>query len=71
MEAVLRVRELKPVREAKVTQALLACAYEKLSKASETDVIVVGAGPSGLTAARYTAKAGLRTVVVELSLIHI
>lgn len=68
MEAVLRVRELKPVREAKVTQALLTCAYEKLSKASETDVIVVGAGPSGLTAARYTAKAGLRTVVLERNL---
>ena len=68
MEAVLKVRELKPVREAKVTQALLACAYEKLSKASETDVIVVGAGPSGLTAARYTAKAGLRAVVLERDL---
>mgnify|MGYP000645613119 CR=1 FL=1 len=68
MEAVLRIRELKPVREAKVTQALLTCAYEKLSRVSETDVIVVGAGPSGLTAARYTAKAGLRTVVLERDL---
>ena len=68
MEAILKVKEIKPVAEAKVTQAILRCAYEKLSRASETDVVIVGAGPSGLTAARYTANAGLRTVVLERDL---
>ncbi|MBI4417082.1 MAG: FAD-dependent oxidoreductase, partial [Euryarchaeota archaeon] len=29
------------------------------------DVLVVGAGPSGSTAARYAAKAGCRTVLIE------
>jgi thiamine thiazole synthase len=32
---------------------------------AETDVVVVGAGPSGLSAARYLAKAGLKTIVFE------
>ncbi len=31
----------------------------------EYDVAVVGAGPSGSTAARYCAKAGLRTLLIE------
>lgn len=29
------------------------------------DVIVVGAGPAGSTAARYTAMSGLRTMLIE------
>jgi thioredoxin reductase (NADPH) len=35
------------------------------SKESEYDVVVVGAGPSGLAAAVYGASEGLRTLVVE------
>ncbi len=31
----------------------------------ETDLIIVGAGPAGLTAAIYAGRAGLRTIVLE------
>ncbi|MDR0602171.1 MAG: FAD-dependent oxidoreductase [Treponema sp.] len=32
---------------------------------SEVDVIIIGAGPAGLTAAQYAARANLRTLVIE------
>ncbi|MDR0315605.1 MAG: FAD-dependent oxidoreductase [Treponema sp.] len=32
---------------------------------SETDLIIIGAGPAGLTAAQYGARANLKTLVIE------
>ena len=35
------------------------------------DIIIVGAGPAGLTAALYARRAGHTVLILELSLIHI
>jgi len=60
-----RIRE---VEEEVITRVIIRKAMEDWMSLAETDVVVVGAGPSGLTAARYLAKAGLKTVVFERKL---
>ncbi|RLE56313.1 MAG: ribose 1,5-bisphosphate isomerase [Thermoprotei archaeon] len=56
---------IREVSELAVTRHILKSALELLYECSDVDVVIVGAGPSGLTAARYLAKAGLKTVVFE------
>jgi len=59
------VVSLAEVDEASITRAVLRESLEELAELVESDVIIVGAGPSGLTAARYLAEAGLKTLVLE------
>lgn len=56
---------IKEVEENVVTRAIIEGSLEYLKNLVESDVIIVGAGPAGLTASRYLARAGLKTLVFE------
>jgi len=56
------------IDEATITKNIIEKAAKDWINLSEVDVIIVGAGTSGLTAAYYLAKAGLKTVVFERKL---
>lgn len=40
-----------------------------LAQKAELDLIIVGAGPAGLAAGIYAARSGLKTVILEKSII--
>jgi thiazole biosynthesis enzyme len=54
--------------EVKIARAIIETYFEKLEDALESEVIIVGAGPSGLTAGYYLGKSGIKTTVFERSL---
>lgn len=62
VSASLKIRE---VEEEVITRVIIQKAMEDWLKIAESDVVIVGAGPAGLTAAMYVAKAGLKTVLFE------
>ncbi len=51
--------------EVKITRSILRASFEMWENILDIDVAIVGAGPSGLTCARYLANAGLKVVVFE------
>ncbi len=51
--------------EITITRAIISRYFEKLTRNLETDVAVVGGGPSGLVAGYYLAKAGLKVSLYE------
>ncbi|MCP8310647.1 MAG: sulfide-dependent adenosine diphosphate thiazole synthase [Candidatus Methylarchaceae archaeon HK02M1] len=57
--------DIKSVDETLITRTIIQKAAEDWVKFSECDVIVVGAGPAGLTASIYLARSGLKTLVLE------
>jgi len=56
---------MEPPYEAQISQAILSAYTRKLSRSLESDIVIVGAGPSGLIAAHDFAKHGLRVTIVE------
>lgn len=51
--------------EADITRAMLRRHWKKFDEFTESDVVVVGAGPAGLVAAYELAKNGVKTVLIE------
>ncbi|HDL08507.1 MAG TPA: thiazole biosynthesis protein [Desulfobacteraceae bacterium] len=56
------------LNEVIITKAIIDRYYEKLTKNLETDVTIVGGGPSGLIAGYYLAKAGINAALFERKL---
>ncbi|MEM1578160.1 MAG: sulfide-dependent adenosine diphosphate thiazole synthase [Archaeoglobaceae archaeon] len=51
--------------EAGITKAIIEEAAKDWANFSKCDVVVVGAGPSGLTAGKYLAENGYKTLIFE------
>jgi thiamine thiazole synthase len=54
-----------PAREKDITIAIARSFFHQLEEYAESDVIIVGAGPSGLIAGKELATAGIKTLIVE------
>ena len=53
------------MKEIDITKAIYEEYSRKLLGHLENDVVVVGAGPAGLTAGYYLAKSGIKTAILE------
>lgn len=53
------------VTEGQITEAIIRDFCERMIGSANTDCIIVGAGPSGLMAARELAKEGFKALIVE------
>ena len=54
--------------DVEISQAIVEEYYKKIQDRLRNDVVVVGAGPAGMTAAFYLAGAGIKTTIIERKL---
>jgi thiamine thiazole synthase len=53
------------LQEAEISKAILDAYHRKLSEGIVSDVVIVGAGPAGMTAAIHLARSGLKVTLLE------
>ncbi len=56
------------MKEIQISRAIIERYFANLTDHLENDVVIVGAGPAGLIAAYYLAKANIKTIVLEKKL---
>ncbi len=54
-----------PVKEGEVTRAIVGSFLRQFEEYVDSDVIIVGGGPSGLLAGRELAKAGVKILIID------
>lgn len=54
-----------PIEEKNISKALISEYYTQFLAATDSDVLIIGSGPSGLVAGRLLAQAGYQVVIIE------
>jgi len=68
MPSTNKKERLQKMKEIDISRVIIEQYCRRLSEHLENDVVIVGAGPAGLAAGYYLAKAGVKTTLVEKKL---
>ena len=61
----MKAVEFSPVSESQITRAIVAEFAKEFENYVETEVIIVGGGPSGLMAGKELAASGVKVLIIE------